>query len=133
MRCQKTSLRAFISWIAGMALSRMLGVFSIGAPIGAGRRSRQIHYHSFLGVAPQTPHQPASNGMEEPPKCTILRFNCQNFPPQKQQEGAHPFPNLPLCVLHMAIYAMQIPYFSICSKKVKICSKHFQVGQPCAR
>ncbi len=48
-RCQKTSLRAFISWIACMALS-MLCAYSIGAPIGAGQISRENHYHSFQNI-----------------------------------------------------------------------------------
>ncbi len=43
-RCQKTSLRAFISWIAGMALSRMMCAYSIGAPIGAVQISWENHY-----------------------------------------------------------------------------------------
>ncbi len=53
-RCHETSLRAFISWIAGMVLSmrwsltcRMLCAYSIGAPIGAGQIYREKHYHSF--------------------------------------------------------------------------------------
>ncbi len=55
-RCHKTSLRAFVSWIAGMALCmatyggtwsltcRMSCAYSIGAPIGAGLISREKHY-----------------------------------------------------------------------------------------
>ncbi len=44
----KTSLRAFVSWIAGIALSMMLCVYSIGAPIGAGQISREKHYDPFM-------------------------------------------------------------------------------------
>ena len=45
IRCHKTSLRAFVSWI------RMLCAYSIGAPIGAGQISREKHYHPLKVTA----------------------------------------------------------------------------------
>ncbi len=56
-RCHETTLRAFISWIAGMAIywgkwsltCRMLCEYSIGAPIGAGQIYREKHYRSLCG------------------------------------------------------------------------------------
>ena len=45
--CHNTSLRAFVSWIVGMALSMRLCAYSIGSPIGAGLISREKHYHPF--------------------------------------------------------------------------------------
>ncbi len=39
------------------------------------------------GLPPRPPsHLPPQNGMEEHPKCTILKFKCQNFPPQTPRE-----------------------------------------------
>ena len=44
----------------------------------------RLKFQNTLRVPPSRPH---SNGMEEPPKCTILRFRCQNFPPQTPPTG----------------------------------------------
>ncbi len=75
------------------------------------------------GLPPRPPsHLPPQNGMEEHPKCTILKFKCQNFPPQTPREPTKNPPPLP--------WRYAPCKYPISSKKIKICSKHFQLGQP---
>ncbi len=67
-RCQKTSLSQGIyfmdCWYGPqyeVTPYRMLRAYSIGTPIGAGRRSRQIHYHSLVCHRRQSTKQYTSN------------------------------------------------------------------------
>ncbi len=100
---------------------------------------------NFLGVAPRPPKYtpqngmevppkyttlrlkfqnshmpPPSNGMEESPKCTILRFRCQ-IPSRTPSRTYHSVPRT---------WRYAPRKYPISSKKTKICSKHFQFGQP---
>ncbi len=79
-RCHKTSLRAFVSWIAGMALRsltcRMLCAYSIRAPIGAGLISREKHYHP-LWLKNFCTFQPCNVTDQSSCECSMPKFNEQ--------------------------------------------------------